>query len=93
MLEPAKAIVSKVQNMLEETPPELVSDVYTDGIFLTGGSACIHGLDKLISKKTRLNVHVAENPQDCVVLGTGKTLKYIDDVTGTYGITNPLIGE
>lgn len=93
MLEPAKEIVSKVQNMLEETPPELVSDVYTDGIFLTGGSAQIHGFDKLISKKTRLDVHVAENPQDCVVLGTGKAIKYIDDVTGTYGITNPLIGE
>ncbi len=93
MLEPAKTIVSAVQNMLEETPPELVSDVYTDGIYLTGGSAQIHGFDMLISKKTRLDVHVAENPQDCVVLGCGKALKYIDDVTGTYGITNPLISE
>jgi len=93
MLEPAKMIVSTVQNMLEETPPELATDVYTDGIFLTGGCAQIYGFDKLISKKTRLDVYVAENPQDCVVLGTGKALKYIDDVTGTYGITNPLMGE
>lgn len=76
--ETANAIVAQIQDILEETPPELIGDIYTDGIVLTGGSARIKGIDRLISAATDLKVTVAEDPDICVVLGCGKALKYID---------------
>lgn len=80
--------------MLEETQPELVADIYAEGIVLTGGSARLYGFDNLIAKKTKLPVHVAENPDHCVVLGAGKGLEYIDkmDQKGE-GMLNPLLAE
>ncbi len=60
---------------LEETPPELASDIYRTGIFLTGGGALLRGLDKRIAEKTKLKVFVAEDPLRAVVRGTGIALK------------------
>ena len=78
LVECGMQIAREVQDMLEETQPELVADIYAEGIVLTGGSARLYGFDNLIAKKTKLPVHVAENPDHCVVLGAGKGLEYID---------------
>jgi rod shape-determining protein MreB len=63
---------------LEITPPELASDIHENGIYLTGGGALIRGLDKRISAKTHLRVHVADDPLRAVVRGTGIALKNIE---------------
>ncbi|MBL4715206.1 MAG: rod shape-determining protein [Bacteroidetes bacterium] len=68
-------IVQGVLKVLEETPPELAADIYKTGIYLTGGGALLRGLDKRISNKTQLMVHVAEDPLKAVVRGTGVALK------------------
>lgn len=68
-------IEEAVLKALEDTPPELASDIYQRGIYLTGGGALLRGLDKRIAEKTKLNVHVAEDPLRAVVRGTGIALK------------------
>ncbi len=67
-------IVDVIKMTLEKTPPELASDIVERGIVLAGGGALIRNLDKLISLKTKMPVYVAENPTECVVKGTEKTL-------------------
>jgi rod shape-determining protein MreB len=73
--------ISKIEEAvlkgLETTPPELAADIYKTGLYLTGGGALIRGLDKRIAQKTKLPVHVAEDPLRAVVRGTGKALKHI----------------
>ena len=62
-----------------------------DGIILTGGSARLAGFEKLLSKKTKIAVHTAEEPENCVVNGAGKAIRYIDDMENKeYGVLNPL---
>lgn len=91
LIDPAMQIIRSMQDMLEETPPELIGDVYTDGVVLTGGTCQLYGFDTLIAKKTRLPVHVAEEPENCVVLGAGKALKYMDEMDGDGpAVLNPL---
>lgn len=71
-------IVEIVKATLEKTPPELASDIIEKGIYLAGGGALIKNLDKLISTKTDMPVYVAEDPLDCVVKGTEKTLEDLE---------------
>lgn len=71
-------IVEIVKTTLEKTPPELASDIVEKGIVLAGGGALIKNLDKLLSQKTSMPVYVAENPLECVVKGTGKTLEDLE---------------
>ena len=74
--------ISKVEDAilkaLENTPPELAADIYRTGLYLTGGGALLRGLDKRIAQKTKLPVHVAEDPLRAVVRGTGIALKNTD---------------
>ncbi len=74
--------ISKIEEAiiraLETTPPELASDIYKTGLYLTGGGALLRGLDKRIAQKTKLNVHVADDPLRAVVRGTGIALKNTD---------------
>ena len=70
-------IEQAVLSALEITPPELSADIYRSGIYLTGGGALLRGLDKRISHKTKLPVHIAEDPLKAVVRGTGIALKNI----------------
>ena len=74
--------ISKIEeailNALEITPPELAADIYRTGIYLTGGGALLRGLDKRVSLKTKLPVHVAEDPLRAVARGTGIALKNAD---------------
>lgn len=68
-------IEEAVLKALEDTPPELSSDIYTTGLYLTGGGALLRGLDKRMSAKTKLKVHIADDPLRAVVRGTGIALK------------------
>ncbi len=87
----ALMIAQQVQDVLEETPPELVGDIYRDGIVLTGGSSQIYGLDKVIYDHVKLEVHAVENPSDCVINGCGHALKYIgQEEIDENGSVNPL---
>ncbi|MDR1061691.1 MAG: rod shape-determining protein [Clostridiales bacterium] len=76
--EPLHETVEAVKATLEQTPPELASDIMEHGIVLTGGGALLSGLDKLIAHETGMPVVLAENPMDCVALGTGKVLDELD---------------
>ena len=78
MKESIDKIVEVVKITLEKTPPELASDIMEKGIMLSGGGALIQNLDKLISAETGMPVYVAEEPLDCVVKGTEKTLQDIE---------------
>ncbi len=71
-------IVEIVKLTLEKTPPELASDIMEKGIVLAGGGALIQNLDKLLSIETGMPVYVAEEPLDCVVRGTAKTLEDLE---------------
>ncbi|WP_276481537.1 rod shape-determining protein [Paraflavitalea pollutisoli] len=64
---------------LEQTPPELASDIYRRGLYLTGGGALLRGLDKRLSQKIKLPVHIADDPLKSVVRGTGLALKRFHD--------------
>jgi rod shape-determining protein MreB len=78
MSENISEMIEAIKFTLEKTPPELSSDIMESGIVLTGGGALIRGLDKLISQSTGIPVYIADNPLDCVALGTGKALNDID---------------
>lgn len=71
-------IEEAVLRALETTPPELASDIYKTGIYLTGGGALLRGLDKRLAQKTKLKVHIADDPLRAVVRGTGIALKGTD---------------
>lgn len=71
-------IVDAVKSTLEKTPPELAADIMDRGIVLTGGGALLRNLDKVISEETNMPVLIAEDPLDCVAIGTGKALDHID---------------
>jgi rod shape-determining protein MreB and related proteins len=70
-------IEEAILKALEKTPPELASDIYRRGLYLTGGGALLRGLDKRISQRIKLDVHIAEDPLRSVVRGTGMALKHI----------------
>lgn len=78
MAESINEIVESVKQTLEKTPPELASDIMEKGIVLAGGGALIQNLDKLLSKKTGMPVYITENPLDCVVKGTEKTIEDLE---------------
>src|SRR5690349_1478141 len=75
LAEPVGAIVEAVKVALENTPPELAADIVDRGIVLTGGGALLHRLDQVLRDATGLAVAVAENPLQCVALGTGRALE------------------
>jgi rod shape-determining protein MreB len=70
-------IEEAVLKALEKTPPELAADIFRRGLYLTGGGALLRGLDKRISHKIKLPVHVADDPLRSVVRGTGMALKHV----------------
>lgn len=74
-------IEEAILKALENTPPELAADIYRKGMFLTGGGALLRGLDKRISQKIKLPVHIAEDPLRAVVRGTGIALKNLSRFT------------
>jgi len=73
--EPLNAIVEAVKLTLEATPPELAADIMNTGIVLAGGGALLRGIDRLITQETGMPVIIANEPLDCVAIGTGKMLE------------------
>lgn len=85
-------IIRAIKDVLEQTPPELVGDIYTDGIILTGGLAKLTGFARLLSESTKLKVRVHKAAADCVINGSGKAIEYIDHPEKIQpGAVNPLI--
>ncbi|HWK54152.1 MAG TPA: rod shape-determining protein [Hyphomicrobiales bacterium] len=76
--EPLSAIVQAVKSALEQSPPELASDIAESGLVLTGGGALLRDLDKLLSEETGLPVIVADDPLTCVARGGGKAMEFMD---------------
>lgn len=72
------SIADAVHSVLEKTPPELAADISEKGIVMTGGGCLVQGLDKLIGKRTGLNVAIAEDAISCVAKGTGQSLEHMD---------------
>jgi len=77
--EPIAALLEMVKESLDVTPPELAADIMNRGIVLAGGGALLRGLDQLISAETDIPVYVAENPMECVVLGTARYLEQLGE--------------
>ena len=75
LAEPVSQIVEAVSVALENTPPELAADIVDKGIMLTGGGSQLLRLDDVLRQATGLPIIVAENPLDCVALGTGRALE------------------
>ena len=73
-----KKIIGAVKGVLEQTPPELASDIIDKGIVMSGGTSQLHNLDKLMTEQTGVPCHLAENPLYCVALGTGLALENLD---------------
>ena len=81
--EPIETIIDGIKSVLEKTPPELAADIMDRGIMLSGGGAQLRGLDSLVRRETGMPVVVAENPLDCVVMGTGKALEDFEEISKT----------
>ncbi|MDQ3408308.1 MAG: rod shape-determining protein [Chloroflexota bacterium] len=76
--QPLQQIVGSVRTVLEETPPELSSDIIDKGMVMSGGGALLRNIDRLLTQVTGVPCHVAEDPLDCVALGTGLALEHFD---------------
>lgn len=76
--EPVNSIVEAVKVTLERTPPELSADIMDRGIILAGGGSLLQGLDNILKRETGMPVYLAEEPLNCVALGTGKVLEEIN---------------
>jgi len=76
--EPVSAILEAIKTTLEITPPELAADIMDRGIFMAGGGSLLKGLDRLVSEKTGMPVHLSDEPLLAVAYGTGKVLENID---------------
>ena len=86
--EPTESILESIHAVLERTPPELVADVSTNGIMMTGGGSMVYGFDKLITSRTGIATSVAENAIACVAEGTGRSLDMITDMQeGTINLS------
>ena len=86
--EPAERILEAVHSVLERTPPELVADISTNGIVMTGGGSMVKGFDKLVESRTGIATTVAENAIQCVAMGTGQSLDWVSSMQdGTVNLS------
>jgi rod shape-determining protein MreB len=84
LTEPLNSIVSAVKIALEQTPPELGSDIAKKGMVLTGGGALLRDLDRMLMEETGLPVLIADDPLTCVVRGSGRALESLDASTNIF---------
>jgi len=75
---PLQQLVAAVRGVLEQTPPELSSDIIDRGMVMSGGGSLLRNIDRLLTQVTGVPCHVAENPLDCVAIGTGLALEHFD---------------
>lgn len=88
--EPVSNIIEAIKTSLEKTPPELASDIIEQGIMITGGGALLDGIDRLITEETGMAVKIADDPLDCVAIGTGLALDNIEVIKKTISSTKKL---
>ena len=86
--EPVERIMEAIHSVLERTPPELVADISTNGIVMTGGGSLVDGFDKLVTARTGIHTMIAEDAISCVALGTGKSLESLNNMQdGTMNLS------
>ena len=86
--EPVERILEAIHSVLERTPPELVADISTNGIVMTGGGSLVDGFDRLIESRTGIATRVADDAIQCVALGTGKSLDWVSSMQdGTMNLS------
>ena len=86
--EPVERIMEAIHSVLERTPPELVADVSTNGIVMTGGGSLVSGFDKLVEARTGIHTMIAEDAISCVAIGTGKSLDSLNSMQdGTMNLS------
>ena len=85
-----RQIVNTIKSAVEETPPELLSDIMRNGIFLTGGGSLLSGLDVLIAKETKIPTHIIEDPVTAVARGAGLVLENLDGLSDVLSQTDEL---
>ena len=83
--EPVRAIIEAVRETLEETPPELSSDITQHGMLLAGGGSMLEGLAERLTEETLIEAHLAESPLTCVALGSGRSLEEFEALERTGG--------
>jgi rod shape-determining protein MreB len=84
MSEPVSRVVEAARTTLADAPPELTHDVLETGMFLTGGSASLRGLDLLLAQECEVPVHLTDRPLETVVLGAGAMLEHLDDFRASF---------
>jgi len=82
--EPFELIIQVIKDTLLKSPPDLVSDIIDNGIYLTGGTALLSGLDKIIADETNISIHITENPLECVVNGIASEMEHINKIKKIY---------
>ncbi len=86
--EPVERIMEAIHSVLERTPPELVADISTNGIVMTGGGSLVAGFDKLVTDRTGIHTMIADDAISCVALGTGKSLETLNSMQdGTMNLS------
>ncbi|MBR3997642.1 MAG: rod shape-determining protein MreB [Clostridia bacterium] len=86
--EPITAVIEAVCSVIERTPPELIGDIISNGIVMTGGGSLLYGLDRLIEYATGVKTRVAKKAVSCVAIGTGKSLERLSSIPeGEVNIT------
>ena len=80
MAEPLASVVGVVKGVLEQTPPELASDIIDRGMVVVGGGALLRSIDRLLTQETGVPCYVAENPMACVALGAGRSIEIYDAI-------------
>ena len=86
--EPVERIMESIHSVLERTPPELVADIATNGIVMTGGGSLVYGFPQLVTARTGIQTQVADDAISCVALGTGKALESIGSMQdGTMNLS------
>ncbi len=86
--EPVSAVVDAVKVTLDKTPPELAADIMETGIVLAGGGALLHGIEARLQHETGMPIVIAQNPLDCVAIGSGQSLEEFDALKGVLFSTN-----
>ena len=86
--EVSERILESIHHVLESTPPELVADISTNGIVMTGGGSLVWGFDKLVESRTSIQTHIADDAASCVAYGTGKSLEWVSQMQdGTINLS------
>ena len=86
--ETSASILEAIHGVLERTPPELVADISSNGIIMTGGGSLVWGFDKLIESHTGIETYVADDAISCVAFGTGESLASLDQMQdGTMNLS------